>query len=109
MAKQIMSSQELANLLDEAGDTLVIIDFYATWCGPCKTVAPIVDRIAAQYKDELIFLKVDVDEKNTEDLVSDYKIEIMPTFVFKRNGKTIASISGGNEKKLRDLIEKHLK
>lgn len=109
MVKEVKSKAEFDKMIEEAGDKLVVIDFYATWCGPCKIISPVVDKFAKKFKGQVIFLKVDVDEKGAEELVNDFKIEIMPTFVFQRNGKTIGLISGSNEQKLLDKIEKLLK
>lgn len=109
MVKEVKSKAEFNKMIEEAGDKLVVIDFYATWCGPCKIISPVVDKFAKKFEGEVIFLKVDVDDKGAEELVNDFKIEIMPTFVFQRNGKTIGLISGSNEQKLLDKIEKLLK
>nr|CAD7428044.1 unnamed protein product [Timema monikensis] len=68
--------------LAEAGDNLVVVDFFAVWCGPCKMIAPKLEEMAAEYPD-IVVLKVDVDE--CEDLVAIYEISSMPTFVFIKN------------------------
>uniref|UniRef100_A0A7E4V9V5 Thioredoxin n=1 Tax=Panagrellus redivivus TaxID=6233 RepID=A0A7E4V9V5_PANRE len=88
----------------EAGDKLVIIDFYATWCGPCRIMGPKFHKMA----DELtgnIYIKVDVDEG--EDIVNTFDIKVMPTFVFIKNGKTIATIEGNNYDKLHEAAKQH--
>jgi len=103
---QVKSKQEFEAKLVEAGDKLVVIDFFATWCGPCKRIAPILDEIVKQHEGQLVLVKVDVDE--IEELVGEYSIEVMPTFVFKRKGEHLDTLSGSNEEKLRELIEKHL-
>lgn len=106
MVYQVKSKPELQEKLSEAGDKLVVIDFFATWCGPCKKIAPVLEEIAKKYEGKLVVLKVDVDE--IEELVGEYEIEVMPTFVFKRKGQHLDTLSGSNEDKLRELIEKHL-
>lgn len=106
MVHQVKSKPELQELLSEAGDKLVVIDFFAVWCGPCKKIAPVLEEIAKKYEGKLVVLKVDVDE--IEELVGEYEIEVMPTFVFKRKGQHLDTLSGSNEDKLKELIEKHL-
>ena len=82
----------------------MVIDFYATWCGPCKAIAPVIERMSQEMKDQVVFLKVDVDE--TDDIAGDYKIEAMPTFVFIKNKETREKFSGASEAKLREYIAK---
>lgn len=107
MVHQVKSKKELEAKFAEAGNKLVVVDFFATWCGPCKRIAPLLDKLAEKHADKLVMLKVDVDE--IDELVKQYKIEIMPTFVFKRNGEHLDTLVGSNEEKLENLIEKHLK
>lgn len=63
-----------------------VIDFYATWCGPCKKIAPIVEELAKEYEGKVIFEKVDVDEK--PDLANEYGVEAIPTLVFMKTDGT---------------------
>lgn len=68
------------------GDKPCIIDFYADWCGPCKKVAPILKELAAKYKDQIIFYKVNVD--NEKELAQAFGIQSIPTILFiPKNGK----------------------
>lgn len=106
MVYQVKSKEELDTKFTEAGNKLVVVDFFATWCGPCKRIAPLLDELATEHADKLVMLKVDVDE--IEELVKEYSIEIMPTFVFKRNGQHLDTLVGSNEDKLKELISKHL-
>ena len=73
-----------ANFKDEAMEGLVLIDFYATWCGPCKMLSPIVDELSEELPN-VQFFKVDVDEN--EELVEMFGIEAMPTLIILRDGK----------------------
>lgn len=106
MVKQIKNKTELEQFLAEAGDKLIVLDFFATWCGPCKMIAPKLEAIAEELKEKLAVAKVDIDEAD-EKLVSEYNIEVMPTFVVSRQGKHIETLKGANEVKLRELITKH--
>jgi thioredoxin 1 len=79
-------------------DGLVVIDFFAPWCGPCKRIAPVYVELAEKYS-QITFLKVDVDE--SEDIGSKYSIESLPTFVFLKDGVEVKRIEGAD---LRGLI-----
>ncbi|CAH1392479.1 unnamed protein product [Nezara viridula] len=101
MSYHIKDADDLQNKLKEAGDNLVVIDFHATWCGPCRKIGPKYEEFAGSYPD-VMFLKVDVDE--CEDIAAQYEISVMPTFIFVKNGKKIEAFSGGNEDKLKEVI-----
>ena len=86
MVKQIGSLADLNKEMADAGDKLVVIDFYATWCGPCKMISPKLEEMS-KTKTNVVFLKVDVDE--AEDVAMEYNISAMPTFLFMKNGKKV--------------------
>lgn len=106
MVYQVKSKSDLEAKLTEAGEKLVVIDFFATWCGPCKRIAPVLEEIAKENEAKLVVLKVDVDE--VEELVGEYRVEVMPTFVFMRKGEHLDTLAGSNEDKLKELISKHV-
>ncbi len=67
------------------GEKPCIIDFYADWCGPCKKVSPILKDLAAQYKDDIVIYKIDVDQE--KELASAFGIQSIPTLLFvPKNG-----------------------
>ncbi|PIO62762.1 thioredoxin, partial [Teladorsagia circumcincta] len=78
--------EEFDQLLNDSADSLIVIDFYATWCGPCKIMGPKFTKMSSEYPT-VVFVKIDVDE--TEDVVSRFDIKVMPTFIFMRNGAQI--------------------
>lgn len=90
--------------LEKAGDKLVVVDFFATWCGPCRLIAPKVQEfsVSDDFKDSVVFLKVDVDD--IEELATKYNVRCMPTFLFFKNKSKIEEFSGANEDKLKELI-----
>lgn len=96
---------DLTAQLESAGNKLVVIDFFATWCGPCKMIAPEIEKMSVAMKDVVVFLKVDVDE--TDDIAAQYEITAMPTFVFIKNKVTIEKFSGASKGKLEEFIAKH--
>ena len=73
-------------------DKLVIIDFFATWCGPCKMLSPIISEIANEYSNSVKVCKVNIDEN--QDLAIKYNIMSVPTLIFLKNGESIKSSIG---------------
>jgi thioredoxin 1 len=71
---------------------LVMVDFWATWCGPCKIVTPVVEELAKEYEDKVTFAKVNTDEN--PDLASRYNIRGIPTLMFFKEGKVMDQIVG---------------
>ena len=79
-----------STVLDE--DKPVIVDFWASWCGPCKLVDPILLKTAERYKDRIVIAKVDIDQN--EQLAGAYSVEAIPTIVFFANGREQQRIRG---------------
>jgi thioredoxin 1 len=100
----IQNSDDLKTKLKEAGNSLVVIDFFAVWCGPCKIIGPRIEELSKELKD-VIFLKVDVDE--CEDIAAEYEISSMPTFIFIKEGNVLETFSGANYDKLKNTVQKH--
>lgn len=71
----------------------VVIDFFATWCGPCKRIAPAFEKLAESITS-IQFFKVDVDE--SPELVNQFDISAMPTFVFLKDGKEVRRVEGAD-------------
>ena len=76
----------------EQSDRLTVVDFWATWCGPCRVIAPILEQIAAERADEVKVAKLDVDE-NTR-TATRYNVRAMPTLLFFKGGKVVGQIVG---------------
>ncbi|XP_016102508.1 thioredoxin b isoform X2 [Sinocyclocheilus grahami] len=94
------------NALKNAGNKLVVVDFTATWCGPCQNIAPVFKTLSEKQENgNVVFLKVDVDD--AQDVAAFCDIKCMPTFHFYKNGKKIDEFSGSNHVKLEEIINKH--
>ncbi|TGZ84496.1 thioredoxin-domain-containing protein [Ascodesmis nigricans] len=85
-------------------DKLVVIDFHATWCGPCKAIAPQIEKYSKQYAD-VEFYKIDVDE--VPDVAQQFGVRAMPTFKFVKNGNVVGEVVGANPKAVQAAIEQH--
>lgn len=89
-----------------AGSKLVVVDFFAEWCAPCKRIAPVLEKLAKQYESQIVVLKVDVDQ-DSELAMDRFKVESMPTFAFLKDGKTVEKFSGADATKLENTIKKY--
>ena len=104
MAMQI-TDQNAAELM--AGDKLVVIDFWATWCGPCQRLTPIIEQLAEEYEGRAIIGKYNVDDG--EDLTSQFGIRNIPVVLFLKGGEVVAKKVGAASKAdLQAQIEKLL-
>jgi thioredoxin len=89
------------------GDKPCIVDFYADWCGPCKRIAPIMKELASQYKDDVVFYKINVD--NEQELASVFGVSSIPMILFVPvNGKPQAALGALPKATLVTQIENFL-
>lgn len=98
--------ENFENLINNA-TVPVLVDFYATWCGPCKMMHPILENVKSQVGDKARIVKIDVDEQQA--LAMQYRIQAVPTLMLFKDGKQVWRQSGvvqGNE--LVNLIEQYV-
>ena len=93
MALQITDSN--FNEYASAGK-LMVLDFWAEWCGPCRMVSPIIDELSNEYEGRAIIGKMDVD--NNDEVVSQFGIRNIPTVLFLKNGQVVDRIVGATSK-----------
>jgi thioredoxin len=86
--KQFTSFEELISSAEKP----VLVDFYATWCGPCRMIAPILDQVQVMLKGKLQVVKIDTDRY--PELASQYEIHALPTLVLFKNGQSVDRIEG---------------
>ena len=94
MTQQISSSDWQTKVLDAAEP--VLVDFFATWCGPCKMMAPVIDEIAAEKAGEASVYKIDIDQNM--DIAQRYGIASIPTFIVFKGGQPAAQTLGAQPK-----------
>ncbi len=85
----------------------VIVDFWAEWCGPCKVMHPVFDKLAAEYGDKIVFGRLNVDENG--EIAAKYRVMSIPTFMVFSGGRPVDMLIGAvGEERLRKLVQKHL-
>lgn len=99
----ITSKQEWDGKLFEAttNGKIIVVDFTAAWCGPCKMIAPFYAELSEKYP-QLVFLKVDVDEM--AEVSAEWDVRAMPTFIFIKDGKQIDKLVGLNQPELEKKV-----
>ena len=86
----------------KAGDKPLVVDFWATWCGPCRMVGPIISELAEAYEGKIVVGKCDVEE--CEDLAQEFGIRNIPTILFFKGGEVVDKMIGAQAKA--KLVEK---
>ena len=89
-----ITSENFSSL--RAGDLPLVVDFWATWCGPCRMVAPIIAELAEEYYGKLVIGKCDVEDN--EDLAAEFGIRNIPTILFFKNGEVVDKVVGAQSK-----------
>lgn len=109
MSQQHGSPESTVKLTEEnfdrvvSGPKPVFVDYWAVWCGPCRIMDPVVDRLAAKYSGKVLFGKVNVDEEMN--ISSRYQVFSIPTFMIFRNGQPMEAVIGAvGEASLEKLI-----
>ncbi len=88
-----MTTNDFYSLI--AQNDLTLVDFYATWCGPCKAMDPIIDRLSAILNKRATIIRIDIDRKEHREIVARYNnIVAVPTFVLFRDGEIVWRESG---------------
>ena len=83
---------------------VAIVDFSASWCPPCKLIAPIYEKLALDYPD-IAFYKIDIDGENVRQTVADNDVSAVPTFVSFRGGKPVGQFSGADRTALQLMVD----
>lgn len=91
------------------GDVPVLVDYFATWCGPCKMMHPILEDVKKQLGDKVKILKIDIDVPANRQSVYTYQVQSVPTLMLFKDGKMLWRQSGVMQAKpLKEIIEKYV-
>ena len=102
MAKVINASEFKDLVLDSKG--IVLVDFFATWCGPCKALAPTLEKLAPEFEGKVNIYKIDIDK--SQQLASQYRVMSVPTMKIFKDGEVVETIVGLQpESALRDKLK----
>ena len=105
--KRIADYEKNPDSFEFLGDKPALIDFYASWCGPCKMLAPVLEEVAAEYDNRIDVYKVDVEQE--EELASLFSVRSIPTLVFiPLNGQIRVTQGAVGKPQLKEVIEKIL-
>ena len=78
------------------GEQPLVVDFWATWCGPCRAIAPYIEELAKEYDGKIVVGKCDVEEN--DDIVMEFGVRNIPTILFFKNGEVVDRLVGGQSK-----------
>jgi thioredoxin 1 len=111
MVNEIETMDEFVKMLRENPDYLFVIDFFATWCGPCKAVAPVYEAVSETFSEQkVVFCKMDVENDSLDEVIRAFNVQSMPTFVISRLDDTktklveLFRVSGGKMETLKNKI-----
>jgi len=94
-------------IIEESQNRLVMVDFWADWCGPCKSVMPILEKLVQEYQGQVLLARVNADEQGR--IAAQFGVRSLPTVVFMKDGQPIDGFMGAQpESAIRELLEKHL-
>lgn len=106
MVRQIATHEEWTALLEEHKDKAVIVDFTASWCGPCKIIGPLFEELSKDEKhSNIVFVKVDVDEN--EETAAACSISAMPTFHVYKAKEKVQELRGCDKPGLTNMVAAH--
>lgn len=101
----IVTKNELEKILKD--ENVVLVDFFATWCGPCKMLAPVLEELSQTYQGKATIVKVDVDKE--QELAGQYGVMSIPTMILFKNGEVVKQVVGFQPKpQIENLINSAL-
>jgi len=95
---------ELRSLIQRNPTKLVVVDWFATWCGPCQAIAPVYEQLSVEHKG-VVFIGADIEEM--PDASAQAGVQAVPCFHFIKGNELVAVLTGADEVKLKELIKQH--
>ena len=101
--EKVITNSNISEIL--SADQPVLIDFWATWCGPCRMLTPTVDEIAQEYEGRVVVAKCNVDD--SDEVAMQYRVRNIPTLIFFKGGEQVDKLVGlVSKKEITDILDK---
>ena len=101
--EKVVTNSNISEIL--SADQPVLIDFWATWCGPCRMLTPTVDEIAQEYDGRVVVAKCNVDD--SDEIAMQYRVRNIPTLIFFKGGQQVDKLVGlVSKKEITDILDK---
>jgi thioredoxin 1 len=101
--EKVITNSNISEIL--SADQPVLIDFWATWCGPCRMLTPTVDEIAQEYEGRVVVAKCNVDD--SDEVAMQYRVRNIPTLIFFKGGQQVDKLVGlVSKKEITDILDK---
>jgi len=103
-------NKQLLSIAEQHRDNIILLDFHADWCGPCKSISPLLHELVKHYQNsskQLILCKINVDETENSDICESYKIRAMPTFCWISNMNVVKRMQGADSEKVKEICESY--
>ena len=101
--EKVVTNSNISEIL--SADQPVLIDFWATWCGPCRMLTPTVDEIAQEYDGRVVVAKCNVDD--SDEVAMQYRVRNIPTLIFFKGGQQVDKLVGlVSKKEISDILDK---
>ncbi|GCA63148.1 thioredoxin [Kipferlia bialata] len=106
MVHEIKDAADFNSFVEKSTEKLLVIDFFATWCPPCKAIAPFFAQLAETHGGKVDFIKVDVDQHGS--IAQTYGVKAMPTFVYVKNKQKVGAVQGANQAGIQAALQQHM-
>ena len=106
MIEQIGDSEFDSKVISSNQEILILVDFWAPWCGPCRTLEPQLEKLAQQYVDKVKIYKLNIED--SQDAAIRYGVSAVPTILMFKNGKKLSQVVGADVSKIINELNTHI-